>query len=129
MNASTWVKSNVEYGRQLVGSGLAGAECGGKEFLHNHALWPFLSEAARNAVKFGTAAACVGVGVALLIKSNRRRTCNTLVFAIAGTALGFAAGVTWESRKFLAGIARQAIENVNAARDEHWLQNNPIDYA
>ena len=46
-----------------------------------------------------------------------------------GVEVSCTAGVTWESRRFLASITRQAIKDCNATRDEHWLQKNPIDYA
>jgi len=129
MNTSTWVKSNVDYGRKLVESGLAGADCGRKEFLQREPLRPFLGESARKALKFSAAATCVGMGAALLTQGDRKKTLYTVALAFAGAALGFATGVTWESRQFLASIARQAIKDVNATRDEHWLQTNPIDYA
>jgi hypothetical protein len=129
MGAGTWVKSNVDYGRRLVESGMAGAECAGKEFLHKEPLCPFLGESARKALKFSTAAACLGTGLAFVTKAHRKKALDTVAFAIAGAAFGFAAGVTWESRRFLASMTRQAIKDVNATRDEHWLEKNPIDYA
>ena len=129
MNAGTWIRSNVEYGRKLVGSGITGADSARKEFLQNEPFRPWLGESARKALTFSTAAACLGTALAFVSKAHRKKTLDPIVFAIAGAALGFTAGVTWESRRFLASMTRQAIKDFNSTRDEHWLQKNPIDYA
>ena len=129
MDASTWVKSNIDYGRKLVESGIAAADSGRKEFLHSQPLRPFLGESARKALKFSTAASCLGIGLAFATRSHRKKTVDTIAFAIAGAALGFAAGVTWESRRFLSTMTRQVIKDVTATRDAHWLEKHPIDYA
>lgn len=129
MSAGTWIRSNVEYGRKLVGSGITGADSARKEFLQNEPFRPWLGESARRAVNFSTAAACLGTAFAFVTKARGKKALHPLAFAIAGAVLGFTAGVTWESRRFLASMTRQAIKDFNATRDEHWLQKNPIDYA
>ncbi|HET7891723.1 MAG TPA: hypothetical protein VFL34_09365 [Candidatus Sulfotelmatobacter sp.] len=52
-----------------------------------------------------------------------------LAFGLIGGAIGFGAGVLWENRQFTASVASGAWKKINQARDEHWFEKNPIDYA
>jgi hypothetical protein len=52
-----------------------------------------------------------------------------VAWGFLGAAIGFSAGMGWEIRGLAASIARGALHNVEKARDEHWLQLHPIDYA
>src|ERR1700751_3389175 len=45
MNLREWSESEVEYGRKVLNSGLAGARSGRETFLKRRPLTPFLSEA------------------------------------------------------------------------------------
>jgi hypothetical protein len=129
MGANTWVKSNVQYGRKLVESGLAGVSSGREEFLQGEPFRQYLNASARKALKFSTAAACIGVATALLSRGRRTRYVHSVASAVACAAVGFAGGITWEIRQFLGSVTRRAVEGVNATRDEHWLDTHPIDYA
>jgi hypothetical protein len=48
---------------------------------------------------------------------------------MAGAALGFCAGWAWENRYLAKSIGRSTLRNIERAREEHWLENHPIDYA
>ena len=48
---------------------------------------------------------------------------------LVGGAFGAAAALAWASRGFAGIAARKAVLQVNAARDAHWLETHPIDYA
>jgi hypothetical protein len=52
-----------------------------------------------------------------------------LAFGLLGGAIGFGAGVAWESRRLTASVAGSALRNIGRVRDEHWLTKHPIDYA
>jgi hypothetical protein len=54
---------------------------------------------------------------------------KVLAFSLLGCAIGFGAGVFWENRGLAAGVADGALRNIDKARDEHWLEKHPIDYA
>ena len=60
---------------------------------------------------------------------RRRRSSTVAVGGAVGTVIGLGAAVAWASRHFATAAARAAVRNVNAARDAHWLELNPIDYA
>src|SRR6478672_249089 len=62
MNLREWSESEVEYGRKVLTSGLAGARSGRKAFLNGKPLTPFLERIVRDA----SAPAAVGAFVGLL---------------------------------------------------------------
>ena len=49
MDLREWSKSNADYGRRLLDSGIAGALSGREEFLNGESIAPFLNESVRGA--------------------------------------------------------------------------------
>ena len=128
MNFMEWSKSNVDYGRKLVNSALEGARAGEKEFLQQDSLAPYFAESARHAMS----PAIIGVLIGALggyLGSRRRSPTRTLACGFLGGAIGFGAGVIWDSRQFSASVASSSWKSINKTRDERWLEKNPIDYA
>jgi len=128
MGVVMWSKSEVEYGRKVLNSGLEGARSGREAFLDGRPLTPFLSESVRNALKPAAIGACLGVlgsGPGIRHKSIGRM----LAFSLLGGAIGFGAGVVWHNRRLAVSVARGALANIDRVRDEHWLEKHPIDYA
>lgn len=128
MDILNWSKSELEYGRKVVNSGLEGARSGQEAFLNGSSLTPFIGGAARNALKPAVVGACVG------LLSGYRGTRHTsigriLSFGFLGSLIGFASGVAWESRDLTASAAATALKNISKVSDEHWLEKHPIDYA
>ena len=60
MEMGEWVKSNVDYGKRLVGSGIEGARSGQEEFLNGEPLGPFLSDSVKASLPPAAIGACVG---------------------------------------------------------------------
>ncbi len=128
MSVCEWSKSEVEYGRKVLDSGLDGARSGREAFLNGRRLTPFLSESVRNALMPAAVGACLGVLGAF--PGNRHRSeGRVLGFGLLGAAIGFGAGLVWENRRLAASVARGALRNIDRVRDEHWLEKHPIDYA
>jgi len=128
MNFSQWKKSNADYGRKLLNSGLEGARSGREAFLSGRPQAPFLNESARHAVT----AAAIGTGIGLLgsFSAIRHKSPGRAVaFGVLGGVLGLGAGVAWENRCLGASVVSGALRNIGRVRDEHWLEKNPIDYA
>ncbi len=128
MNVVAWSKSNVDYGRKLVDSALEGARTGEEEFLKEEPLASYLGEAARQALAPAVIGACLGA-LGGYLETGRRSKTRALVCAFLGGAVAFTAGVMWESRQFTASVASNSWKSVSKSRDEHWLKENPIDYA
>jgi len=128
MTISEWSKSEIDYGRKLVNSGLEGARFGRAEFLRGKSFTPFLNGSAMNALGAAVVGGCIGL-LGTYLASRRRSTRKTCAFGIFGTALGLGVGVAWENRRLGTGIVSSAWKNIGRTRDEHWLERNPIDYA
>ena len=128
MNLREWSKTSADYGRKLLNSGLEGARSGRQEFLHGKPLAPFLNESARHALAPAIIGACIGV-LGSDPGNGHEAKGKTFAYALLGGAIGFGAGVVWESRHLTESAASAALKNIGKVRDEHWLERHPIDYA
>jgi hypothetical protein len=128
MGFQKWSKSEVEYGRKLLDSGLEGVHSGEEEFLHGRALRPFLGESAQKALTSAALGACLGM-LSGHPANGHKSIVRMLMFGLLGGAIGFGAGVAWESRDLTASAARGALRNIHKVRDEHWVEKHPVAYA
>lgn len=128
MSLRTWSRSEVEYGRKVLNSGLEGARSGREAFLNGQSLTPFLSGSVRNALKPAAIGACIGA-LSSCPGSQRRSIGRLFTFGLLGGAIGFGAGLLWGNRRLAARVARGALRNIDRVRDERWLEKHPIDYA
>lgn len=127
MSLQTWLKSNSDYSRKLVHSAVEGAHSAEGEFLHGEPLAPFLNESARHAL--GPAVIGAFLGALSAYSGNQRRPAKAIALGLFGCMLGFGAAFAWQSRSLGVDIARAAWKGIGEARDAHWLEENPIDYA
>jgi len=128
MHVAEWSKSEVEYGRRVLNSGLEGGRSGQEAFLHGRSVSPFVRESFRKAVRPAVLGALVGV-LTGCPKSGHRSPTRVLASGLLGGFIGLTAGVVWESRLLAASVAGGALSRIDKVRDEHWLERNPIDYA
>ena len=128
MDLREWSKSSTDYGRKLLDSGIEGARSGREAFLNGESLTPFLSDSVRSALKPAALGACIGV-LGNYPGYRQKSISRALAYGLLGGAIGFGAGVAWESRRFTASVADGALRNIGKVRDEHWLTKHPIDYA
>ncbi len=124
MTLREWSKYELEYGRKLMDSGLDGARTGGHEFLEGKPLTPVLCDSARSALGFAAAGACIG-----LLQGRKKTKWKVLALGVGAGAIGFGVGMAWNNRRLAASVASAAWKKVGRARDEHWLELHPIDYA
>jgi len=128
MNLREWSESEVEYGRKVLNSGMAGARSGREAFLNGRPLTTFLSDAVRHASTPAAAGALVGM-LSSFPGRKHRSASRTLVFGLLGWAVGLGLGTAWQSRGLTTCAAKRALKNIGRVRDEHWLATHPIDYA
>lgn len=128
MDLRKWSKSEVEYGRKVLDSGLEGVRSGREEFLKGRPLTPFLNESVRKALKAAAVGACLGA-LGSRQGSRHRSIGKTLVFGLLGGAIGFGTGVAWESRHLTESAAGAALRNIHKVRDQHWVEKHPVAYA
>lgn len=126
MSLRKWSKSNADYGRRLVLSGIEGARSAHEEF--GDSLAPDLAESVQSALAPAVLGACIGV-LAGNPTSREKSVGRAVVFGLIGGAIGLGAGLAWESRRLTARVVDRALKNIGRARDEQWLIRNPINYA
>ena len=122
-----WLKSEVEYGRDLADSGLQGARTACDSMLNGEAVGTVFSRSARAS----WAPTMMGAGVGALCGLLAQRKPNTtavLAMGVVGSFVGFTAGVAWETRQLSSGMARGAMRNIGSTRDLHWLDRHPINF-
>jgi hypothetical protein len=128
MGVGEWVKSNVDYGRRLMDSGLDGARFGQEEFLDGKPLTPFLAESAKDALLPAAIGVCVGVLAGYPVW-RKKSTAISLAYGLLGGAIGLTTGMAWNNRHLGASVAGSAMKNIGKVRDEQWLTRHPINYA
>jgi hypothetical protein len=128
MDLRKWSRSNLEYGRKVLNSGLEGARSGREAFLHGESLTPFLSESVHNTWKPAAFGVCVGV-LSGYPGTRNKSISRVLACGLAGGAVGFCVGIAWKSRRLTESVADGALRSISKVRDEHWLESHPIDYA
>jgi hypothetical protein len=127
MNILKWSKSEVAYGRKLVDSAVEGARHGEGDFLKQESLGNYLEKSALDAMVPTMLGACMGWFGGYL--ENGRSNKRALACAFLGGAIGFGASVLWDNRELTACVASGAWKSINKARDAHWFEKNPINYA
>jgi hypothetical protein len=76
--------------------------------------------------------AAIGACAGLLrshFSEKRDRPAKALALGALGSAIGFCVGFGWKTRKITSSVAYSTARELRRARDEHWLELNPIDYA
>ena len=107
------------YWKTLIGAGWNGIASARGDF-HDELFHPPLQRSAWTPAAFGAAVGLLAAG-----SGAKRRTAGGMI----GAVVGVAAAAVWTSRHFTRTLSRAAARRVNDARDAHWLELNPIDYA
>ena len=118
------LRSDLTYFKQLVGAGLDGIVAARLE-MNGPLFTPPLQTVAWTPAAVG---ATIGALGARLIGKEKRAS-GVAIGSLVGSICGFGAALAWASRDFTGPAARKALRHVNTARDAHWLELNPIDYA
>jgi hypothetical protein len=128
MSLGEWVKTNVDYGRRLVDSGIEGARTGQEEFFEGQPVTPFLEEVAKGALVPAAVGAALGVLISYPLCRQKSKAA-IFAYGVLGCAIGLGAGLAWESRELSASVAGNAMKKIGKVRDDRWLSKHPIDYA
>lgn len=118
------IQSDLAYFKQLVGAGWDGVTATRRELDEGVFMSPL------QAVVWGPTA--IGATIGMLSSratGSRKSALRMALGGLIGSVLGFGAALAWASREFTGPAARRAVRHVNAARDAHWLETHPIDYA
>ena len=123
-----WLESNIDYGRNLVNSGLEGARSAQKKTLDGAPIAAVLVRSVRESWMPTVIGAYVGA-LGASLGHKRKPNYGAIVGAgLLGAAIGLTTGMAWGTRHLTGEMARGARRNINAARDAHWLEKNPVAY-
>lgn len=128
MEMGTWFKSEVEYGRDLADSGWQGARAAWDTAVQAEPVGEMLSRTVRASWAPTVMGAGLGALCAVLVQRRKTSAPVAIALGIAGSFVGFAAGVAWETRQLSSDVARGAMRQMGTTRDSHWLQKNPISF-
>ena len=123
-----WLKSEVEYTRDLADSGWNGALAAWENLSREEPVGEVLTRSARASVAPTVMCAGFGALCALLVQKGKRKNPAAVALGLAGGFLGFTAAVAWETRELSSGVARGAMRKINTTRDSHWLTRHPINF-
>jgi hypothetical protein len=128
MDSSQSITSTVRYGRDVINAGFNGVRKAVRDECQDVSPCNLALAAAKQSVKFAALGACIGLFGSLVV---RRRSSLTRHIASGslGMALGFSAGLLWNTRGLTSSIAHSAAAEIQQIQDEHWLKAHPIDYA
>jgi len=117
------LRSDLTYSRQLVRAGLDGIAAARQEL--DGPFTPRLQIAAWAPAAVG---ATIGaLGTRWIGKDNRAS--GVAIGGLVGSVCGLGAALAWASRDIAGPAVRKIFRRINTARDAHWLELNPIDYA
>jgi len=129
MDFGNWLRSEVEYTRDLADSGWHGAVSAWESLSEEKPVSEVLTRSARASV--APTLMCAGLGALCALALQRRGKQSSgvaLALGIAGGFLGFTAAVAWETRELSSEVARGAWRKMATTRDSHWLDRHPINF-
>ena len=128
MSHSQSANTRMKYGRKLVNASIDGIRHGQDTARGEQSLSKLAADAARESLALAFIGACVGLLPSQFV-DRRNRPAKALALGVIGSAIGFAVGFGWKTRKVTSSVAHSTARELRRVRDEHWLELNPIDYA
>jgi hypothetical protein len=128
MRHEPWLKSELEYGRDLIHSAVQGARSAREHALATEPVGTMLARSARASLPWAAVGASMGL-VAVYSRSKHESIRNQVLFGILGAVIGLGTNVALSTRQLTGEIVHGAVQNIKTVRDAHWLAKHPIDYA
>ena len=128
MRHEPWLKSQLDYGHDLIHSAVEGARSAEEQARSTKPMGALLTQSARASLPWAAIGAYVGL-VAVYSVRKHQSIRNQLLFGLVGAALGFGTKAALSTRQLTGEIVHGAVRSVNSVRDAHWLAKHPIDYA
>jgi hypothetical protein len=127
---SKWLRSNVDYGRNLILAGYDGAvsTTTRERALHGEPVSAVLTRSAGNSWMPAVVGACAGMLGTQLSQKQKSMNAFTVMGALVGAAVGFCTGLAWNTRHVTGVLAHEAMKATEPLRDAHWLERNPVNY-
>ena len=127
MSISEKIKTNLAYGQELLESGVDGAKEARKAVLEAEETSDMVSVAAQESWQAAAIGVMAGAIVGVLA-DDRKPARGVVTGGLLGAVLGFAGSFAWKTRPLTSSMVRGASKRIGAARDDHWLSKNPVNY-
>jgi hypothetical protein len=128
MRHEPWLKSELEYGRDLIYSAVEGARSAREHALATESVGTMLARSARASLPWAAIGASMGL-VAVYSARKHESIRDQVLFGILGAVIGLGTNVALSTRQLTGEIVHGAVQNIKTVRDAHWLAKHPIDYA
>jgi hypothetical protein len=127
MSVSDKIRSNLTYGKELVETGIQGANDARRTTLASEDAAGMVTTAAQESWQAAAIGALAGA-IFGVIADDRKPVRGVIAGGLLGAAVGFGGSFAWKTRPLTGAMAREAGRRIGAARDEHWLESNPVNY-
>ena len=126
MRHEPWLKSELQYGHDLIHSAVQGGRLAGEHALASEPVGTILARSVRQSLPW----AAIGAFLLGVYSATQHRTFrNQILFCVVGAVIGSGANVALSTRQLSGEIVHGAVRNIITVRDAHWLAKHPIDYA
>jgi hypothetical protein len=127
MSISGTIKGSLAYSRELLGSGVAGANEARKATLASEANARMLIVAAQESWQAASIGVLAGAIVGALADDDEPVR-GVIAGGLLGAVLGWVGSFAWKTRPLTSAMAREAGKRVGTVRDRHWLSAHPLNY-
>lgn len=127
MSIAETVKENLAYSKDLVESGIEGANEARRVVLAADDTSDMVTSAAQQSWQAGAIGVMVGAICGVLV-DDRKPVRGVIAGALLGAVLGYGSSFAWKTRPLTSAMARGAGKRVGALQDKHWLSKNPVPY-
>ena len=127
MSISEKVKENLAYSKELLDSGLEGANEARKAVLASEETTDLVTIAAQESWQPATLGVLAGA-ICGVLADDRKPVRGVIAGGLLGAVLGFAGSFAWKTRPLTSAMTRGAGKRIGTARDGHWLSKHPINY-
>ena len=127
MSISDTIKENLAYSKELVESGIEGANEARKTALASKETAHMVTAAAQDSWQSATVGVLAGAIFGALM-DDRKPVRGVLTGGILGALAGFGASFAWKTRPLTSAMAHGAGKRIGSAQDKHWLNKHPVNY-
>jgi hypothetical protein len=127
MSISDKVKTELAYSKELMESGIEGANEARKAVLESEESTDMVTAAAQESWQ----AAAIGVlagAICGVLADDRKPIRGVVAGGLLGAVLGFGGSFAWKTRPLTSAMAHGASKRIGRVRDVRWLSKNPINY-
>ena len=127
MSITETVKENLAYSKELLESGIEGANEARKAALAAEENSNLVTVAAQESWQPATVGVLAGAIFGVLA-DDRKPLRGVITGGLLGAVLGFAGSFAWKTRPLTSSMLHGAGKRIGTTRDKHWLAKHPVNY-